>query len=264
MLTKLIKYDLKWMFKILPVFYAFAVFFSIASFFLSKIEESAFFSFLNGFSNGFAVAMVLNGVINSVIRAWVRFRQNVYKDEAYLTHTLPVPREKIFLSKTIAGIISVFISTAVSAVSLVICFYNNKDFVNMINNLIKSVSDMLSVSTAGIIAIIFTVLFVELVFIMLLGYCSIVLGHKSNKNKLANSFIIGFAMYLISNIVTVAAVCIAGLINKDVMNLIKTSEPVNASSVIFLLVFAIVLYSAYGIICYAIGRKELKSGVNID
>ncbi|MDE5604192.1 MAG: hypothetical protein K2I73_01255 [Eubacterium sp.] len=261
MLIKLIKYDLKWMFKILPVFYVLAFFFSIVSFFLSKIEDSALFSFINGFSNGFTVAMVVNALINSVIRAWVRFRQNVYKDEAYLTHTLPVPREKIFLSKTLAGIISVFTSVAVSVVCLVICFYNMAD---MINNLLKAVTDMLSVSSAGAVAIVFCELFFQLIFVLLLGYCSIILGHKSNKNKLAKSFIIGFAMYLVSNFVSVAAMGIAGFMNKDMMNFIKTSEPVTPSSVRVLLVLTIVLYFVYGIICYAIGRKALKKGVDID
>lgn len=261
MLMKLIKYDLKWIFKILPVFYVLAFFFSIVSFFLSKIEDSALFSFLNSFSNGFAVAMVINGLINSVIRSWVRFRQNVYKDEAYLTHTLPVPREEVFLSKTLAGIICVFVSSAVSAVCLVICFYK---MVDVINNILKSISDMLSVSAAGAVAMLFCELFFQLVFILLLGYCSIVLGHKSNKNKLAKSFIIGFAIYLISNSVSVAAMCLAGFIDKDIMNFIKTSEPINASSVRSLLILAIALYFVYSIICYAIGRKALKSGVDID
>ena len=261
MLTKLIKYDLKWMFQILPVFYVLAFFFSIASFFISRIENSVFFSFLNSFLQGFAVAMVVNALINSVIRSWVRFRQNVYKDEAYLTHTLPVPREKIFLSKTFAGIISVFASAVVSVLCLVICFYNMAD---TINNLLNDIIAMLSVSSVGAAAIVFCELFLQLVFIMLLGYCSIVLGHKSNKNKLAKSFIIGFAMYLVSNFVSVVAMGIAGFMNKDMMNFIKTSEPVTPSSVRVLLVLTIVLYFAYSIVCYAIGRKALQSGVDID
>ena len=47
-------------------------------------------------------------LINNLMRTWVRFRHNLYGDESYLTHTLPVERKTIYLSKFITSIILVF------------------------------------------------------------------------------------------------------------------------------------------------------------
>ena len=54
--------------------------------------------------------MFVNAVINTLMRVWARTVRNVYKDEAYLTHTLPVEKSKIYLSKFIAAIITMFTS----------------------------------------------------------------------------------------------------------------------------------------------------------
>ena len=58
--------------------------------------------------------------INNVIRIWGRCINNIYKDESYLTHTLPVEKKTIFLSKVLTTIITMFTSFLVIIISLAI------------------------------------------------------------------------------------------------------------------------------------------------
>lgn len=264
MLIKLLKYDLKWIYKVVAVFYCLSLFFAVITFCFSRVENSALFSVLAGISNGFAIAMVVNGIINSIIRAWVRFRTNIYKDESYLTHTLPVSLNLIYLSKVLSAIICIFTSTAVAAGCLVICFWNNSSIIEYLKMMVESVSVSFNLSVAGLFIVLLFEIFLQFIFILLIGYNGMILGHRSNKNKMVTSIIIGFAIYIIFNTISVLAVLAAGLFNENVMNLINTSDAVDLFVVKFLLFAAVLMYVLYNSVCYIMGSSFLKKGVDVE
>ncbi len=264
MLIKLLKYDLKWIYKVVAVFYCLSLFFSVTSFCFSKVENSALFSGLYTFSNAFAIAMVVNGVINSIIRAWVRFRNNIYKDESYLTHTLPVSLNLIYLSKVLSAVICIFTSTAVAAGCLVICFWNNNSIVDYLKTMLESAAGSFNLSAGSLFAALFFEIFLQLVFILLLGYNGMILGHRSGRNKMVTSIIVGFAMYMVSNTVTVLLIFAAGLFDDGIMNLIETSDTVDISAVKTVLLFALILYAVYNAVFYIMGSRLLKKGVDVE
>ena len=41
-----------------------------------------------------------NIILNNLMRLWARFKNNFYGDESYLTHTLPINKKTLYLSKT--------------------------------------------------------------------------------------------------------------------------------------------------------------------
>ena len=110
MLGKLLKYDLKWIYKLILVFYILALFFSITGRVLCEIDNSLVFNIIGQICIGTAISMMVSSLINCLMRSWVRFTRNMYKDESYLTHTLPIEKNKIFLSKVITGVVAVFTS----------------------------------------------------------------------------------------------------------------------------------------------------------
>jgi len=122
MLGKLLKYDLKWIYKLVIVFYALSIVFAIITRICSMIDNSMLFSILTQISAGFTISMLVNSLINGIMRSWIRFRENVYKDESYLTHTLPVSKNAIYLSKVLAAILCSFSSIVVIIASLFIPF----------------------------------------------------------------------------------------------------------------------------------------------
>ena len=52
------------------------------------------------------------------------FLINLYKDESYLTHTLPIPKKTIYESKVISTLICIFTTTVVIIACLFICYYS--------------------------------------------------------------------------------------------------------------------------------------------
>ena len=101
MLSKLLKYDLKYMIKNMTVFYVLAIFFSITTRILFNMNQSVIIIIIGQISVGCMFAMVANILINTMMRSWVRFRDSIYKDEGYLTNTLPVTKNDIYNSKFI-------------------------------------------------------------------------------------------------------------------------------------------------------------------
>ena len=96
MLIKLLKYDLKYMIKNMSVFYILAIFFAITTRILSSIEQSVMIGILSRISSGCVIAMIANIMVNAMMRSWIRFRDSLYKDESYLTHTLPVTKNDLY------------------------------------------------------------------------------------------------------------------------------------------------------------------------
>lgn len=263
MLGKLLKYDLKWIYKVIIVFYALSILFAIITRLCSMVDSSVLFSILTQVSAGFTIAMIANSLINGIMRSWVRFRENVYKDESYLTHTLPVNKKTIYLSKVFAAIISSFVSILVAIVSLCICYYS-KENIEFLKQALELTANTYDTTVINIISIVSFVLFLEVVFIILIGYVGIILGHKANRNKVVKSILIGFGLYMGTNLFTLAMVGIVGTFNQDIMNVIKTTGMIETGVIKMLLIAASIAYMVYNIFYYWIGKKQFEKGVNVD
>jgi len=101
-------------------------------------------------------------------------------------------------------------------------------------------------------------------FIIFIGYVGIILGYKSNKNKMLSTIVIGFVLYSISQILTIIIIFIFGLFNPNVMNLINTTETINIEAIKLLLYVAIGIYLTYIVALYLLGKKILNRGINVD
>ena len=126
MLIKLLKYDLKYMLKNMIVFYILSIFFAITTRILSEVNQSVMIHIITNISLGCMIAMIANTLINTVIRSWIRFRDSIYKDESYLTHTLPVTKNDIYNSKFMQTLIFFIVSFIVVLISLFIAFYSKE------------------------------------------------------------------------------------------------------------------------------------------
>ena len=73
MLGKLLKYDLKWIYKLIVIYYGLALVFALIGRGLSLIDNSLVFDVISKISCGTSVAMMFNILINNIIRIWVRY-----------------------------------------------------------------------------------------------------------------------------------------------------------------------------------------------
>ena len=263
MLRKLLKYDLHDTYKILVVFYCLSLFFAVLTRIFLSIENSFIMDVIGKICSGVTISMIFNILINNMMRLWVRFRQNFYGDESYLTHTLPVAKKTLYLSKTLAAIVSLFSSVLVIGLSLFIAYYS-KENIDFVKNLLLPFATVYESTVIAIILSFIFVCFLEIMNMLESGYVGIVLGHKKNNNKIAFSILFGFGTYMLTQIFTLVVVFIVALFNKDLMNLFYTVDALNVGTIKLCIYLAIIIYLLNILILYFVNSKLFNKGVNVD
>ena len=262
MLGKLLKYDLKWCFKPLVVFYILAIIFSIITRMIESVDQTLILLIMDKICSGVVIAMLINILINCLMRNWVRFERNIYKDESYLTHTLPVSKNKIYLSKILTAIITLFISFIVIAICLAIVGLNDVTWYSLKLSLEQSAIFLNSNPLSLIIVLIITIFF-EFLFMILSGILGIIIGHRSNNMKIVKSILIGMGIYMGLSLFSLAIIYMAGILSPDIMsvfnNIVASSNAIKS-----IMMIGIFVYAIYNLIIYFVGNALLNKGVNVD
>lgn len=264
MLIKLLKYDLKYMIRNMSVFYILAIFFAIVTRLLSLLEQTAMMSALKAISSGCLISMIASIIINVMMRSWVRFKDSFYKDEAYLTHTLPVTKNALYNSKFIQTLIFFFIGFAITLVCLFIAYYTPATW-TIIKEYIKSITIGFNMSTFFFVSIAIIIIFLELFNAIQSGFLGIILGHRKNSGKVGFSVLYGFIVYLVAQGLVLGLVFVYGLFDPTVMELFKTATiHINVSAFKTLAIIASLLYVLIIFIMSEICKKIFNKGVNIE
>ena len=263
MLTKLLKYDLKYMIKNMSIFYILAIFFSITTRIFLSMNETVMLKILSQISIGFMIAMLFNILINTMMRSWVRFRDSIYKDEAYLTHTLPVTKNDIYNSKFIQTVLFFIVGFIIIVISLFIAYYTKDKWIEL-KGLINTITTGLEFNTTLFLISFLVIIFLEVFNAIQCGFLGIILGHKRNNSKIAYSIVYGFIAYLLSQSIVLLLIYIVGLFNSSIMNLFTSNILLDTKSFKLLIVLAITMYLIIIGIMYLVCKKEFNKGVNIE
>ena len=263
MLNKLLKYDLKYMIKNMSIFYILAIFFGITTRILFSLNQTVIVNIIGQISVGCMFAMVTNILINTIMRSWIRFRDSIYKDEAYLTHTLPVTKNAIYNSKFIQTLIFFVIGFIIIVLTLFIVYYT-KDRWLMLKDLINTIVAGLNFKTVLFVASMLAVIFLEILNAIQCGFLGIILGYKRNNNKIGFSVVFGFIAYLLSQSLVLLLIYFVGLFNSSIMELFKNNVMLDANSFKLLVILAIILYILIIFLMSIVCKKELSNGVNIE
>ena len=256
MLKKLTKYDLIWINKVMVIYYLImitvCILTRIASFNTSTTIGNIIYQILKGVS----ISCFASVLINSVIRIWVGFRNSIYKDESYLTHTLPVSKNTLYNSKIVSSLISIFLSIIVIVIGFIIAFLNK--------NLMTTI-EMIFNSNSLIIIGMFICIVLEMVYMIISGILGILLGYRTKDHKVLNSVLIGISFYYIMQMLILGIVYIIGYFNSDIGVLFKeASNTIMDSSFSTLVVAVNILYLIFIVIMYFIGKKIFNKGVNVQ
>ena len=264
MLSKLLKYDLKYMIKNMSIFYILSIFFAITTRILFNMEQSVIINIIGQISVGCMFSMIFSTLINTIMRSWVRFRDSLYKDESYLTHTLPVTKDELYNSQFIQTLIFFFIGFFVILISLFIAYYSKENWI-LLTNFIKTITIGLNMSTLFFIAMFFILIFLEVFNAIQCGFYGIILGHKKNNGKLGYSILFAFIIYLLAQTLVLALVFVYGLFDSSVMELFKTAtDSIDVGAFKVLAIIASLLYLVIIFIMSILCKKELNKGVNIE
>ncbi len=263
MLGKLLKYDLKWTYKVLVVFYILSLVFSIITRILFSIENSFIFDILAKICSGITISMIANILINNILRLWARFTRNAYGDESYLTHTLPVEKKTIYNAKFLASLVSMLTSIIVIVLTLFVAYYS-KENLQILKSLLTPIAEIYDSTILNFLFVTIFIVFLELFFTLQIGYTGIILGHKKNNKKIGFTILFGFICYMISQMFILAILFVIGIFNKDIMNLFITNQVVSIDIVKNIMYLAIGIYGGLVILYYFINTSLLKKGVNVD
>ena len=192
MLGKVLKYDIKALSRYLIPLYAVILGLSLMIRILSLFDDVSIIAIVLGlmilalvFAVGFS--FLLTGIFN--IKYYL---ENLFKDEAYLTHTLPVKKGTLLLSKVLACVIIIIMTFICVLFSLLIAFYKEGFFSEIFKILGESYAGMeiykfvLYMGIYGIIGYLTTILMV---------YAAISIGHSKSSNKIVSSVIWGLIFY---------------------------------------------------------------------
>lgn len=263
MLKKLLKYDLENIFKFLIIFYSLGLFFALLTRVFFSIENSLVCNIIAEICSGTAISMIFSVLINNLMRLWVRFKNHFYSDEAYLTHTLPISKTVLYLSKIITAVVSVFTSVGVIGVSLFIAYYS-KENINLLKSIILPIAEAYESNIITILVSFFLVFFVEFAVILQAGFTGTILGHRMNSMKTGFSVLYGFATYICTQIFALLVIFIFSLFNEGVMNLFITNSMVDINIIKTVIYLAIAIYSIIFFALCFINIKLFKKGVNVD
>lgn len=260
MLSKLIKYEFKNTYKSLLMLFVVVILTSCLSRLLGIVTKSyMFLKTLVGIVNVLNVIFIIGLPIIVFIMLIARYYRTMVKDEGYLTHTLPVSKNSLVLSKLIVTIIELILSVLVSISSLFVAFdiFNKikpyaKEFINIINSYSKL-----------IIPIYFTLLFIGIIFYILLIYTSISFGQRKKENKGLFSVIYGIVIY---NVVQIASLVIAFIPMLWYPNFIElmNQEIPPASLLNTIFIISIVLNIIICIVLYKLNLRNLENKLNLE
>lgn len=199
MLTKLLKYDFKSLFKSLLPIYLIAVLVALLTRLFNMAADSiSVLQYPSAIISGLTILLIIGIPFATFIFSIVKYYNNMVKDEGYLTHTLPVKKGSLVISKLITATSAIIISLLVSISITFLAFDISSDLLAMIGELIIKANDY----DMLLIPIITLTILVSYISNLLLIYASISLGQMHNGNKGVYSVVFGIVLYNASQLVS--------------------------------------------------------------
>ena len=258
MLNKLIKIDLRYILRLTPIFFGAGIFFALVSLVSSKIEGSAIAEIIKRISENFALSAVISGIINVLSRAVGVFYKKLYGDESYLTHTLPISKKTIYLSKILSTLYSFLIALFIGILILAIN-YNLFENFETLKTFIETTAGMTGGNVTEFLVLIILVGFFEITTLVSLIFLVMIIKNRTTKTKTA---LIAVGTYLAAQGTFLLSLFLIGIINPEVMELFN-SEIVSSETMRLVFIDATIVYSVATLIINMVNTKLLEKGVNV-
>lgn len=259
MLGHLIKYDLKYIYKQLIIFYIIAIGCAVVARLTNFDNPPFLITFLHEFTQGAALGFSFGLLINCTMRTWARFRNNTYGDESYLSHTLPISHSKLWTSKFLSSIIVILISFVAILAAFLISPLSNDLFNNWAAYSGFSNSELWIL----IFSLVGCVMF-QTIFLVQSGLMGTILGYRHNTGRIATAVLYGLLIYLIGGSLILLAVFLYGQFSPTMFDAAFKGWFETPATLCDLLNLISILYTLLIAATYFINRKLLSRGVNVD
>lgn len=189
MFLKVFKYDFKAIFFkfipmliILPVLAVLVRLFNLVSF------QNVFLSLIMGLVNGVFVLGCIVAIIYNIVICIMRYVKSLFRDQGYLTHTLPLNKHQLLLSQILADVLMSLITFLLIFLCLNIAYFSPfiiPDLIEMFNQIYETIISEEEVAKNLPITLVLT--FFTCIASSLMGlfviYLGVAIGHAFAKNK---------------------------------------------------------------------------------
>lgn len=256
MLSKLIKYDLRYIYKQLIIFYIIVLFLAVVARLTANINDNFIMRFIHGFAEGATFGFSFGMIVNASMRMWSKYKYSMYGDESYLTHTLPITKRTLWTAKFFTSIIIVTISLLLFLTCLLIMFLSS----DLIETIKLHWNDLCPLALAFVFA-----LFCQCCFIMQCGLLGVTIGHRFESHRALFSVIFGLAIYLLGGIIIIGGVQLWAQFNSELHTLLMGGAMEHNLPVLAQLLTGITIaYAVFITASYFTNYHLLKRGVNVD
>lgn len=260
MLGKVLKYDLKALCRYLIPLYAVLFGLGIMIRLLGFFDNVSIIAIICGLMIvALVVLSCLSFVLNGIFSVKY-YLENLFKDEGYLTHTLPVKKGTLLFSKVLASLVTFSMTALVLIISLIVAFYQKGLFVDVVKVLNLSIYGMsvyeflLFMIVYGIIGYIATILMV---------YAAIAIGYSRSSNKLVSSVVWGLIFYFVMEFLYLGLLGIIMIINPTFISNLDNSVFMMKDLITFFSIF-MVFTALIGGVYYYISYRFMDKKLNLE
>lgn len=274
MLKKLFKYEWRDAWRIVGGLNVVVLLLSLLSYFtfsadfMKVVESNDYLAILFALYNMLYFAAIMALGFSTYFFFFYRFYKNLYTDEGYLMHTLPVKSHDLIWSKALVAIIWSVISY------LVIIF----SFLNYINSIMiadgessvwRALADALAeifelnIPAYGIVTIVLVVLIMLITpfYSMFFGYTAISLGQLTKKHKVLAAVGIYFGIsYGVQMITSLATVPFSNFMN----NVDNLTDDVLFSYLNIVFAISLVVIAGLTVLFYFITNMIMRTKLNLE
>lgn len=261
MIKKLVKYDIKNMSKILVYLYVVTLGLAILTRLISLGNSIQVIDIISKVFAGITYSAVANVIINNFTNILRVFIYSFYKDESYLTHTLPVTKGELLLSKYIASFILTVISVLVSVVAILIIHYSNT-FFDTIRFLLEMGLSSFNMSIELFLLLFVLLLFVQLCCIISMTFTSVIKGNTYNSKRTLKGLLWFFVYYFGASLIVLLVALIVFAISGNIGLFLAAT--LTGDAITMLLVIALVVYAIIAVWSSYVSYRLFKKGVNVD
>lgn len=260
MLGKVLKYDLKALCRYLIPLYAVLFGLGIMIRLLGFFDNVSIIAIICGLMIvALVVLSCLSFVLNGIFSVKY-YLENLFKDEGYLTHTLPVKKGTLLFSKVLASLVTISMTALVLIISLIVAFYQKGLFVEVVKVLNLSIYGMtvyeflLFMIVYGVIGYIVTILMV---------YAAIAIGYSRSSNKLVSSVVWGLIFYFVMEFLYLGLLGIIMIINPTFISNLDNSVFMMKDLITFFSIF-MVFTALIGGVYYYISYRFMDKKLNLE
>lgn len=193
---------------------------------------------------------------------YIRFYKNLYTDQGYLMHTLPVSSHELIWSKTIVACTWMLISSVVmigSVLTLIASALSPDELVDMRENFSEFLSSLDGTVNMVIVIVLYILaILVAQLMSVFMGYASISIGQTFKKQKALGAVGIYIGIYMLLNIVFSYSSMVVSL-NMEKYYLAMNTMSEGTVIMIVLMVTNIVLIALAAAFYYLTNRLMNKS-----